>query len=137
MSTTSPPLTRGAHHIGLTVPDLDSARDFFVGTLGFEIKGEVPDYPAVFVSDGHVMLTLWRAEDPSAAVPFDRKQVIGLHHFALRVADDEALDQVHRRLLDAPGVTIEFAPEPLHAGPIRHLMCTIPGGIRMEVIAAP
>ena len=27
-------LTRGVHHIGLTVPDLDQARAFFCGLLG-------------------------------------------------------------------------------------------------------
>ena len=47
-------LTRGAHHIGLTVPDLDSARAFFCDALGFHVVGEVPAYPAVFVSDGSV-----------------------------------------------------------------------------------
>ncbi len=53
-------LTRGVHHIGLTVPDLDQARDFFCGVLGFEEVGGVPDYPSIFVSDGTILLTLWR-----------------------------------------------------------------------------
>jgi catechol 2,3-dioxygenase-like lactoylglutathione lyase family enzyme len=38
-------LTRGIHHIGLTVPDLDQARAFFCGLLGFDEVGGVPDYP--------------------------------------------------------------------------------------------
>ena len=129
-------LTRGAHHIGLTVPDLAPTRAFFVDVLGFTVVGEKPDYPAVFVSDGHVMLTLWQVADPATAVAFDRKCVIGLHHFALRVEDDAALDALHERLQRTPGVEMEFDPEPLGAGPTRHLMCTIPGGIRMELIAA-
>jgi catechol 2,3-dioxygenase-like lactoylglutathione lyase family enzyme len=45
-------LTRGIHHVGLTVPDLDEARAFFCGLLGFEEVGGVPDYPSIFVSDG-------------------------------------------------------------------------------------
>lgn len=135
MTETRSPLTRGAHHIGLTVPQLDHTRAFFVDVLGFSVVGEKPDYPAVFLHDGTVMLTLWQAEDPAHAVPFDRKRVIGLHHFALRVDDAAALDEVHTRLRDADGVTIEFAPEPLGQGATRHLMCTIPGGIRMEIIA--
>ena len=57
---TTPPFTLGAHHIGLTVPDLDQTKAFFEGALGFQQVGEVPDYPAVFISDGTVMLTLWR-----------------------------------------------------------------------------
>lgn len=128
-------LTRGAHHVGLTVPDLVKARGFFIETLGFRQVGEVPDYPAVFVSDGYTMITLWRAQNPSNAVPFDRKNVIGLHHLALKVADGEALEAVHRRLSAADGVEIEFAPEPLGGGTTRHMMCRIPGGIRLELIA--
>jgi len=130
-----PVVTRGAHHIGLTVPDLERARTFFVDALGFRQVGEKPDYPAVFVSDGQVMLTLWRAADPCAAAPFDRRNAIGLHHLALRVADAAALDALHARLAAVPDVTIEFAPEPLGGGPTRHMMTAIPGGIRVEFIA--
>jgi catechol 2,3-dioxygenase-like lactoylglutathione lyase family enzyme len=128
------PITRGVHHVGLTVPDLDRARGFFVDTLGFRQVGEKPGYPAVFVTDGHTMITLWRARDPQHAVPFDRHGVIGLHHLALRVAPD-ALDGLHDKLVTADGVEVEFAPELLGAGPARHMMCTIPGGIRVEFIA--
>ncbi len=128
-------LTRGAHHIGLTVPDLTATRSFFVNTLGFDQVGEVPSYPAVFLTDGGIMITLWQAADPAAATPFDRKANIGLHHFALKVEGPAALDAVHETLKSAPGVEIEFAPEPLGGGPTRHMMCSIPGGIRMEVIA--
>ncbi len=127
--------TLGVHHVGLTVPDLTATRAFFVDTLGFSVVGEKPDYPAVFVSDGTVMLTLWQAADPATAVPFDRKSVIGLHHFALRVADNAALDALHDTLKATPGVEIEFAPEAIGTSANRHMMCAIPGGIRMELIA--
>jgi catechol 2,3-dioxygenase-like lactoylglutathione lyase family enzyme len=128
--------TQGAHHVGLTVPDLPRARAFFRDTLGFRQVGEVPDYPAVFLTDGHTMITLWRAADPSRAVPFDRKNVIGLHHLALRVADAAGLEALHRELSKTDGVEIEFAPEPLAGTAARHMMCAIPGGIRLELIAA-
>ena len=129
-------VTRGAHHVGLTVPDLAKTRGFFIDTLGFDLVGEKPDYPAAFVSDGTVMITLWQAADPGSAVPFDRKNVIGLHHLALRVEDGGALDALHRTLGQTDGVEIEFAPEPLSGVPARHMMCAIPGGIRVEFIAA-
>ena len=128
-------MTQGAHHIGLTVPDLAATRAFFVDTLGFAQVGEVPDYPAVFLSDGTTMLTLWQAEDPARAVAFDRRNVIGLHHFALKVDGAEVLDRLHGTLQAAEGVEIEFAPEALRDGPTRHMMLSIPGGIRMELIA--
>jgi catechol 2,3-dioxygenase-like lactoylglutathione lyase family enzyme len=127
-------ITRGAHHIGLTVPNLKKTRDFFLNTLRFEQVGEVPDYPAAFVSDGTTMITLWQAHDPVTATPFDRKNVIGLHHLALTV-DATVLDSLHDRLNKTADVTIEFAPERLGEMPVRHMMCNIPGGIRVEFLA--
>lgn len=129
------PLTQGAHHIGLTVPDLAETHGFFVDTLGFSQVGEVADYPAVFLSDGETMITLWQAEDPQTAVAFDRRNVIGLHHFALKVNGGTSLDAVHERLQESENVDVEFAPESLGGSETRHLMCTIPGGIRLELIA--
>ena len=135
MTDSNAPLTQGVHHLGLTIPDLERTRDFFVDVLRFEQIGEVPDYPAVFLSDGNVMLTLWQAEDPESARPFDRKRSIGLHHFALQVADAAALEALHKRLGEESDVEIEFAPERLGGGPTRHMICTIPGGVRLELIA--
>ena len=126
--------TRGIHHVGLTVPDLGRTRQFFIEVLGFRQIGEVPEYPAVFLSDETVMLTLWQATDPASATAFDRKKGIGLHHLAL-VVDPQDLEALHERLLEEPEVVLEFGPEPLGAGPTRHMMCAIPSGIRVEFIA--
>lgn len=128
-------ITQGAHHIGLTVPDLTAASNFFVDILAFKQVGEVPDYPAIFLSDGALLLTLWRAADPEKATPFDRKNVIGLHHFALKVDSLATLQSLHQTLINTAGVEIEFAPEPLRGGPTQHMIFYIPGGIRMELIA--
>ncbi len=128
--------TRGAHHVGLTVPDLAKTRAFFVDTLGYQQVGEVPAYPAVFLSDGATMITLWQAANPETAVPFDRKNVIGLHHLALGVENVDALDDLYGALQTNDDVAVEFAPEPLGDGPAQHMMCAIPGGIRVEFIAA-
>jgi catechol 2,3-dioxygenase-like lactoylglutathione lyase family enzyme len=128
-------ITQGAHHIGLTVPDLARTLAFFIETLGFKQVGEVPDYPAAFVTDGTVMITLWQAQDPAGAMPFDRKNVIGLHHLAFKVDGADALLALHDKLREADGVEIEFAPESLRGSPTQHLMCAIPGGIRVEFIA--
>lgn len=129
-------VTQGAHHVGLTVPDLGKTRAFFLDTLGFTLVGEIPDYPAVLLTDGVTMITLWQAENPAAAVSFDRRNVIGLHHLAFNVADSDTLDSLHAKLKVSEGVSIEFAPEPLGAGPAKHMMCAIPSGIRIEFIAA-
>ena len=127
--------TRGVHHVGLTVPDLAAARSFFLEALHYQQLGEVPDYPAVFLSDGGTMITLWQAEDSESAAPFDRKRVIGLHHLALTVENEVSLKELYYTLQSRDDVEIEFAPEPLGEGPTKHMMTLIPGGIRVEFIA--
>ncbi|MEQ8661493.1 MAG: VOC family protein [Gammaproteobacteria bacterium] len=134
MSTSSPAaVTRGIHHLGLTVPDVVAARDFFIAMLGFSERGGVPDYPAVFVGDGSIVLTLWQARADAAVVPFDRHHNIGLHHLALAVADAATLDALAARLAACADVTIEFPPQALGRDGARHMMCVIPGGIRLEL----
>jgi len=127
--------TRGVHHVGLTVPDLAAARRFFVEELGYSVRAEKPEYPAVFVSDGTTLITLWQAETPEQAVPFDRRRNVGLHHLAIAVDGHAALDALHARIVRAGQTEIEFAPEPLGGGPTRHMMVRIPGGVRVEFIA--
>ena len=128
--------TQGIHHLGLTVKDIHETSGFFCDQLGFEVVGEKPDYPAIFVSDGTIMLTLWQAKNDSPAVLFDRHHNIGLHHFALKVADRRALESLYTELESQAGVNIEFKPEPLGQTSIMHMMCTIPGSIRLEFITA-
>jgi len=135
-TTTALTNTLGIHHLGLTVPNLHETVDFFIEQLNFEKVGEKPAYPAIFVSDGTIMLTLWQAKDADNAIAFNRQQNIGLHHFALRVSNLEALQALHAKFLTLDNVEIEFAPEPLGDTAIHHMMCYIPGGIRLELINA-
>ena len=133
----SKPMTKGVHHVGLAVPDLEAAEQFFVGTLGWTVKGGVPSYPASFVSDGTTMVTLWQIADPNAAAPFDRRANVGLHHLALTVADHAALAAVYDGVRAHPGVTIEFEPEPMREGSLtHHFICAMPGGVRLEFATA-
>ncbi|KQN30269.1 glyoxalase [Sphingomonas sp. Leaf34] len=126
-------LTQGVHHVGLTVPDLDQARAFFCGTLGFDEVGGVPAYPSIFVSDGAILLTLWQAADPLTARAFDRRANIGLHHLSLSVADNAALEAAWDAVTAHPEVMIDAAPSPILPGSsTRHFLIFIPGGIRLE-----
>ena len=126
-------LTCGVHHVGLTVPDLEQARDFFCGLLGFDEVGGVPSYPSIFVSDGSILLTLWRAVDPVTARAFDRRANIGLHHLSLAVADDVALDAAWAKVSGHREVVVDVAPSPIRTGSAtRHFLVFIPGGIRLE-----
>lgn len=126
-------LVQGAHHVGLSVLDLEAAVHFFCVTLGYSEVGGNPAYPSKFVSDGATLVTLWQIADPENATRFDRKTNVGLHHLALRVADAKALDTVYNRVKAHPGAKIEFAPEPISKGSaLQHFICIMPGGIRIE-----
>jgi len=126
--------TLGIHHLGLTVPNIKETARFFIEQMNFTQVGEVPDYPAIFVSDGTVMLTLWQVKDSDDHVAFDRTTNIGLHHFALKVENLKELQNLHERLKSLDDVQIEFSPEQLGDLPIHHMMCFIPGGVRLELI---
>jgi catechol 2,3-dioxygenase-like lactoylglutathione lyase family enzyme len=125
-------LTVGIDHVGLTVRDLEVTSAFFVDCLGWKKVGEKPEYPAVFVSDGHILLTLWQLKNVDGLVEFDRKSNVGLHHLALRARDEAAFNAIFERISAWPGVRVEFAPELLGKGPKRHTMIYEPGGIRLE-----
>ena len=126
--------TQGIDHIGLAVRDLEQTKSFFTNLLGFEQIGERAEYPAVFISDGTIMITLWQVTDPAAAGAFDRHSQIGLHHLALRVSSIRELEKVFQIMKQTDGVEIESAPVQLEPGNGAHMMCIEPGGIRIEFI---
>ena len=128
------PITKGIHHLGLTVSRLEDSAAFFVALLGWKEVKRDADYPAIFVSDGTVMLTLWQTrKSPSA--PFDKDLNVGLHHVAIAVESEAALISLHNKLVQN-NVKIEFAPELLRQGLAKHMMCYEPSGIRVEFIWA-
>lgn len=129
------PITRGAHHVGLAVSKLEESATFFVDVLGWSELSRIPDYPAIFVTDGILMITLWQTQSASAR-QFDRKQNVGLHHLALSIDSSTDLDQIYHRVKES-GLSIEFAPELLGNGPAMHMMCFDPSGIRIEFICVP
>lgn len=127
-------VTQGVHHVGLTVDNVKEAAQFFVEALGFNEIGSKADYPVIFISDGTVMLTLWQVQEAGAS--FNRKANVGLHHFALRLAEGVDFAALGQTLAQRSDVTIEFQPEPLGETGLQHMMCLIPSGIRLELIAA-
>ena len=129
--------TCGVDHVGLSVRDLASTREFFCNCLGWRVVGERSDYPAAFVSDGHDVVTLWQVESSSKAIPFDRRANVGLHHLALAVADRIGLDTLYKRVSNWPGVVVEFSPEPSGAGPKVHFIVREPSGVRIEFAYDP
>lgn len=126
------PLTKGSHHIGLTVSKLKESAEFFTSLLGWKEVLKNDDYPAIFVSDGNIMVTLWAIKEEPLN-EFNKNRNIGLHHVAFLVENEADLDSVHTTLKNN-GITIEFSPEPLGQGPAKHMMCYDPSGIRVELI---
>ena len=110
-------------HVGLNVTDLDRSIVFFTDVLGLEVAGESREdgrrYAFLGAGDA-VMLTLWEQSRGrfSTATP-------GLHHLAFRVADADAVEEVHRRLR-AHGATIH------HDGIVAHREGADSGGIFFE-----
>lgn len=126
------PITKGTHHIGLTVSRLEESAAFFVSLLGWNEVRRNDEYPAIYVSDGSIMVSLWATkEQPSNQ--FSKDKNVGLHHVAFQVGSEADLNSVYAKLVDS-GVPIEFAPELLGKGTAKHMMCFEPSGIRVEFI---
>ena len=126
--------TKGINHLGLAVRDLNETRAFFTDLLGWKESGYDASYPRTAVSDGVVRLTLWQVDRAKDISAFDRRKNIGLHHLALEVESEAKLNELFRKVSEYPGAAVEFAPELLGSGPRKHMMCSEPGGIRIEFI---
>lgn len=124
------PITKGSHHIGLTVSKLEQSAAFFVNLLGWKEVRRNTEYPAIFVSDGNIMVTLWATKE-TPSIEFNKNKNIGLHHVAFQVESEVSLNSLYASLKDN-GIQIEFAPELLGTGPAKHMICYEPSGIRIE-----
>ena len=84
-------------HVHLQVGDIDVARDFYLGVLGFEAQGEIPT--ALFVSAGgyhhHMALNTWNS---AGAGP--RAASLGLGRVDIDVPTDDDLKALEVRLRD-------------------------------------
>ncbi len=126
------PITQGVHHIGLTVSRLEESANFFVSLLGWKEVRRNEAYPAIYVSDGNIVVTLWATKvEPSNQ--FNKDKNVGLHHVAFQVENKGDLSDIYDRLVNS-GVKIEFSPEMMGTGPAQHMMCYEPSGIRVEFI---
>ena len=95
-------------HVHLRTADIDRIRDFYVGTMGFDVVFEARDVPGwgttgdmLFVSAGgyhhHLGFNTWLSRDGE---PQARGHT-GLHHVALNFSSKAQLDEIVRRLVDA------------------------------------
>jgi glyoxylase I family protein len=95
--------TLGAHHLRLTVSDLERSLRFYTEVLGFELRVRFGPN-SVFLHDGTMGLGLntpWHEVSPGE-LRFDEARV-GLDHLAFRVASPDDVQRAAERL-DALGV---------------------------------
>lgn len=124
--------TGGLHHISLTVSDVDRAKAFYCGSLGFQEVAPLPN--GVLVGNGQVFLGLRTA--PEQGLPDDRfdPNRVGLDHISLSVESRSDLEQAAKSLGES-GVTcgeiIDLAPFGITV-----LMARDPDNIQIE-LAAP
>ena len=101
------PLVR-VGHVHLRTADIDRAREFYVGIMGFDVVFEARDVPGwgttgdlLFVSAGgyhhHLAFNTWK----SAGGPEQPDGVAGLHHVALNFSTRAKLAETVGRLVDA------------------------------------
>jgi len=130
LENTTMAVTAGVQHIGLAVSKLEESAAFFTNILGWEEVKRREDYPAIFVRDDALTITLWKTQTDEP-ITFNRKTNVGLHHLALRVENKVDLFRLVD-LLKANQIEIEFEPTLIREGPSMHMMCYEPSGIRIE-----
>jgi catechol 2,3-dioxygenase len=83
-------------HVHLSVGDLDSARDFYVDRLGFEVVAELPGQ-GLFVSAGgyhhHMAMNIWNSRGTGR-----RQLTLGLGLVRVDVPSDDNLGDLDERL---------------------------------------
>lgn len=148
---------RAADHVGLTVPDLDEAIEFFVDVLGAEHvfthgpyagRGEVtrrqfgrhPDSTVegiamVRLGPLNVELLSFFAPDQCDRPPLPSD--IGGHHLALYVDDiDAAVHQLRARAVDVLGEPMPL-PGPESGPDARFIFFRSPWGLFLELVSYP
>ena len=100
-------LIKGIHHISISVPSIEKAKDFFVDLLGFELVDEVrfrptkdgdsvtelkdADSKMIMVNAGNIFIEIFEFITPPPDSSPKRKAVneLGYTHFAIEVTDIE------------------------------------------------
>jgi catechol 2,3-dioxygenase len=115
-------------HLVLNVSDVERSTKFYRDVVGFQVSRYRPDGSGAFLTCGvvHHNLALFKA--PEGAQPPQQGQ-IGLNHFAFKVPSYPALQEAHKRLVEA-GATIDHIVD---HGMTRSVYFLDPAGIEMEL----
>jgi catechol 2,3-dioxygenase-like lactoylglutathione lyase family enzyme len=149
---------QNVHHVGLTVPDLDEAVEFFVDAIGCDVlyrKGPFgdpdgdsmerrldvhPDATAslAMLRCGPTMnleLFEWAAPDQDETAP--KNSDIGAMHLGLQV---EEIDAAVTALADRNDVTMLDGPHTNDDGPtagLTYVYCRVEWGLYLELLESP
>ncbi len=115
-------------HVVLNVTDVERSTKFYSDVVGFRVSRYRPDGTGAFLTCGvvHHNLALFKA--PAGAQPSYKGQ-IGLNHFAFKVESYQALQEAHKRLVEA-GAPIDHIVD---HGMTRSVYFLDPDGIEMEL----
>jgi catechol 2,3-dioxygenase len=123
-----PSVPKEIGHLVLNVTDVARSTAFYRDVVGFQVSRYRPDGSGAFLTCGivHHNLALFKA--PADAQPAQRGQ-IGLNHFAFKVESYTALQEAHKRLIEA-NATIDHIVD---HGMTRSVYFLDPDGIEMEL----
>jgi len=115
-------------HLVLNVTDVARSTAFYRDVVGFQVARYRPNGTGAFLTCGvvHHNLALFKA--PEGAQPSQKGQ-IGLNHFAFKVENYGALQEAHKRLVEA-NATIDHIVD---HGMTRSVYFLDPDGIEMEL----
>jgi glyoxylase I family protein len=125
--------TNGIHHLAIRVTDLDRAKRFYHGALGFPV---VFEHEGVFIFDANGTVVGVRGADAQTA-PDDRFSPfrVGLDHLALGVPDMATLEDLKRRLDEAGVPNNGVEPDRVLGG--MYISFHDPDGIAWELYSPP
>ena len=126
-----PGTTAGMRHIALFVPDLDSARHFYVDLLGMEVEWQ-PDASNVYLTSGSDNLALHHSPDWEIG-GLEKNQ--RLDHIGFIIDHSASVDEWHA-YLQQEGVPMKSAPR-THRDGARSFYCLDPAGTLVQLIYHP
>lgn len=129
-----PPPTLGAHHVTLTVTDLERSVRFYTEVVGLSVRTRLPDRAALHDGTLGVILCLPRRPIAASEARFDEARV-GLDHLGFRVADPAA---VHHAADHLTAHGVPFAgPKPGRPPGSLLVVFRDPDNIQLEFYYAP
>ena len=128
------PHWRGINHLALVTPDMDATVRFYHGVLGMRLvatvmAGPMRHYFFEIGPQNTVAFFEWKGA-PTFAKPagVPSKHPMQLDHISFNLPDEEALDSLRKRLVDAGCEVTEVVDHTI----VRSIYFTDPNGIALE-----